>query len=94
MVDSLASTVPFVLGRYKTEDVTSGPKHVSILMNDKEEIKPCHAMTVIWPLSVASGLKGIYEQQQLWCKSELAGLGRLLGDGIIESAQSANWITF
>jgi len=61
MAESLASTVPFVLGRFNIEDPSQAP----ILVSEKEEIKPCHAMMVIWPLSVASGLKGMDKKQQL-----------------------------
>lgn len=51
-------------------------------------------MIIVWPLSVVSGLKGVDEEQQPWFRSELARLGRILGDGVIESAESGNWITF
>lgn len=94
MADGLASTIPFCLGRFKVENRKSPTHHASITIAENEEIKPCLANLVIWPLSIASYLKEMDNIQQLWFRSELARLGKVLGDGIIESAETGQWLTF
>ncbi|KAE9364868.1 hypothetical protein N431DRAFT_389228 [Stipitochalara longipes BDJ] len=92
--NDLASIVPFVLGKVKIEYSATAPKQPKVLVNEGADINPCQAIMVIWPLSISAGLRGVHKQQQPWFRSELAGLGKLLGDGIIESAESKNWIAF
>ena len=88
MADSLASTIPFCLERFKVENPDS---QCSITLNRAEEIKPYLVNFVVWPLTVASSLQGIDVRQQLWFRSELAGLGRIIGDGVLEFAETDQW---
>jgi hypothetical protein len=96
MADSLASTIPFSLGRVMVDNV-----HDDISQNSKpaitfidDEIRPALALLTVWPLSVASNLDDIDPRQQLWFCSELARLGRVLGDGVLECAgDSSLWTT-
>jgi len=94
MANDLASIVPFILGKVKIEYSAVVPKQTKALVVEDAEINPCQAIMIIWPLSISAGLRGVDKEQQMWFRSELAGLGRLLGDGIIESAESEKWLTF
>lgn len=93
MADSLASTVPFCLERFKTHDPNSPTRQTSITLNTKEEIKPYLASLIVWQLSIASRVEGIDARQQLWFRSELARLGRITGDGVLEFAETDQWAT-
>jgi hypothetical protein len=90
MANGIASTLPFVLGRFKIQ----APGQTLVSVSDKEEIQPYQAMVVVWSLAIASGAKGVVEEHQLWFRSRLSMLGRILGDGVIESAESEIWISF
>ncbi len=97
--DNLSSTIPFPIGRFKLEnpktlDDSKNKQPVLITINEKDAVEPYLANIVIWPLSIAAGLKGLERTHQLWFRTELAGLGRLVGDGIIESAEMENWVSF
>ena len=91
MADSLASTIPFCLERFTVDRPSSLAHHDSITLNTNEEIKPYLVRLVAWPLSIASSAEGIDDRQQLWFKSELASLGRIIGDGTLECAEADHW---
>ena len=91
MTDSLASTIPFCLERIKVNDANVPMHQVSITLNTKEDIKPHLASLVVWPLTIASNLKGIEPKQQSWFRSELAWIGRITGDGVLECAETNQW---
>ena len=91
MTDSLASTIPFCLERFKADNPTSPIRQTSVTLNTHEEIKPYLASSVVWPLTIASSLEGIDVRQQLWFRYELARLGRITGDGVLECAETDQW---
>jgi len=93
MADSLASTIPFCLERFKAENPNSPNCPTSITLNTNEEIKPYLASLTACPLTVASSLEGIDVRQRLWFRSELARLGRITGDGVLECAETDQWAT-
>jgi hypothetical protein len=92
--NNLASAVPFVLGKVQIQLSAASLKQATVLINEGGKLDRSQAITVIWPLSISAGLRGVDREQQRWFRSELAGLGKLLGDGIIGSAESENWIMF
>jgi hypothetical protein len=87
MGDSLACTIPFCLERFSFEQNETD----SILLNANTEITPYLVNTVVWPLSIAAGLKSINARQLSWFRCELAAIGRLIGDGVLESARTSEW---
>jgi hypothetical protein len=91
MADSLAFSIPFCLERFKVDDPSSPIRQTSITLNTNEEIKPYLASLAVWPLTIASSLEGIDVRQQLWFRSELASLGRIIGDGVLECAETDQW---
>ncbi len=92
MADSLASSIPFCLERFKA-DVPDSPIHeASVTLNTNEEIKPYLANWVVWPLTIASSLERIDIKQRLWFRSELARLGRTIGDSVLEYAETDQWV--
>jgi hypothetical protein len=93
MADSLASSIPFCLERFKVENPNSLDCDISITLNTNGEITPCLAGLVAWPLIIASSLEGVDAEQQLWFRSQLARLGRITGDGILECAETDQWAT-
>ncbi|KAE9362964.1 hypothetical protein N431DRAFT_550744 [Stipitochalara longipes BDJ] len=92
MADNLASSIPFILERCK---ITSGPRtesqKPSIALNIGEDIKPSLAMLLVWPLTLAASVSGVDARQQKWFRSELARVGRIVGYGIIECAETDQW---
>ncbi|KFX87406.1 hypothetical protein V490_08267 [Pseudogymnoascus sp. VKM F-3557] len=96
MADSLASTIPFSLGRVMVDNVHDHSSRNSkpVITFIEDEIRPALALLTVWPLSMASSLDGVDPGQQLWFRSELARLGRILGDGVLECAgDSSLWAT-
>ena len=91
MADSLASSIPFCLERFKVNNPSSPIRQTSITLNTSEEIKPYLASLAVWPLTVASSLEGIDVRRQLWFRSELVRLGRITGDGVLECAETDQW---
>lgn len=88
MADSLASTIPFCLERFKVGNPNS---QLPITLNKNEEIEPRLANLVGWPLTIASSLEGIDVRQRLWFRSELARIGRIIGDGMLVCADADQW---
>lgn len=92
MAHNIASTVPFSFGGLNVDTADgSGPIQPdgckrNITLNSGNEIRPSLALPVVWPLAVISGLEGIEPKQRVWVLSQLARLGRVLGDGALESA--------
>lgn len=84
---SLASTIPFSLERFSFDR----DKPDLIVLNTNTEITPYLINSVVWPLSIASGLEGINFNQLSWFRGELAVLGRLIGDRVIESVGASGW---
>lgn len=92
LVESIISCIPFALGIVKVDTtVQSLPDSGYITIIDNEGIKPHQANTVLWPLMIGSGLKGIETKQQKWLRSELAEIGKALNDGTLENVE---WPTF
>jgi hypothetical protein len=86
--ECLAAGIPFSLGRFKLAS-TPGSKHgVQVAMNE-QDIMPSSAGMAVWPLLVASVLEGVDSRQQMWFRSELADLGRVTGDGMLESLETS-----
>lgn len=93
MADNLVSSVPFCLQRFKVAD---NPNSLfcrySITLTTNEEIKPYMASLIVWPLTIASSLEGVDVKQKLWFKTELAHLGRIVGSGVLECAETDQWL--
>ncbi|PIG85454.1 hypothetical protein AARAC_007064 [Aspergillus arachidicola] len=93
--EDLAAMVPFALQRFKLiKDTSSSPSPPgsSVTLNLKAEIKPIDASLVIWPLTIASGLEYVGSEHKAWFKAQLARLGRLVGFGILETAETDQWL--
>ena len=93
IADKLAATVPFCLERFKVEQPSQPDREVSVTLNKDEKVRPSLASLAIWPLTVAASLDGMEPVQQKWFRSELARLGRIVGDGILECAETSGCIT-
>jgi hypothetical protein len=91
MADSLASSIPFCLERLRVNNSSSRTDKCSIMLSKSDEIKPYLASLVVWPLSIASSIEGIDVKQKLWFRSQLATIGRITGNGVLESAETDQW---
>ena len=89
MADSLAATIPFCLQRFKVAE--NGHHQHSVTINADEEIRPCLAYLVTWPWTLASSLSFVCIRQQQWFRSELAQVGKVLGDGVLALADTDHW---
>jgi len=97
MANDLASSVPFCLQRFKVTDNCNSSSHQSsITLSADEGIKPYLVSLIVWPLTIASGLgAGDADiKQRLWFKSELARLGTIVGVGVLECAETEQWLEF
>lgn len=83
MADNLAASIPFCFEMFKIDSNPSSTQ-ASLILNENAEVKPYLASLVVWPLMIASSLGKIDSKQKLWFRSELAMLGKLIGDGTIE----------
>jgi hypothetical protein len=91
MAESLASTIPFSLNRFRSEGLDSLSSKPTITLNTDEDIRPALALFTVWPLSMASSLGGVEPGQKLWFSAQLARLGRVLGDGALLCAGTDQW---
>lgn len=89
--DSLASTIPFCLGKLRCDEQAPSGCELKNLPQIDEDIEPHAASLVVWPLTIASSIGGIIPRQLEWFKSELASMGCITGDGILECAVSDQW---
>ena len=94
MADSLASSLPFCLEKFSVVDdnPTSPSCEPSIIFRPDGEIKPYLAVLAVWPLSVASIIDGIDVQLRRWFQSQLAGIGKVTGEGVLESVKTDEWV--
>ncbi|KAL2687613.1 hypothetical protein Neosp_005174 [[Neocosmospora] mangrovei] len=82
--DSLASFVPFCLGR-----IRKTPKG-SVELSD-EPFKPYLASLVVWPLSLASGLHTLEPAQRQWFSSTVARVSEKSSECLYAYAASDYW---
>ncbi|KAL8951177.1 MAG: hypothetical protein Q9222_002837 [Ikaeria aurantiellina] len=91
--EHLASSVPYCLERFQVKRKPSSPSSESrITFNMNEVINPCLANLVVWPLTIASSLRELDIRLQLWFRSQLSSLGKIVGEGILECAESDQWV--
>ncbi|KAF2841166.1 hypothetical protein M501DRAFT_1009183 [Patellaria atrata CBS 101060] len=88
LASSLASAIPFSLERFKLGESPATVEVPCVILNTNEDIKPYLANVLVWPLTIGSGLEGIDEPHQFWFRSELARIGKCLGDGILEGVEA------
>jgi hypothetical protein len=93
MSDDLASSLPFCLQRFKVTGSRNSPSHHNMItLNTTEDIKPYVSRMTVWPLTIASSLKGVDVKLKSWFRSELASIGRMVGYGVLECAESDQWL--
>lgn len=93
MANKLASSIPFCLKKIevnKQPDVSL--QQESIILAPNRDLRPYVACLAVWPLSIASGLRYLDLGQQLWFRSQLACLGKLVGARFFECADTNHWI--
>ena len=93
MGNALASTIPFSLSKFKVYNSNSPTRQTSITVCRNEETKPYLANWVVSPLTIASSLEGTDVRLKQWFRSELARLGRSIGEGVLEYAETDQWVT-
>ena len=93
IADDLASSLPFCLQKFKVSSSrgSSAAQDPITLITDVE-VRPYVADLVIWPLSIASSLRELNGRQRPWFRSQLAYLGRLIGDRVLESGDADKWL--
>ncbi|KAH8429329.1 Zn(II)2Cys6 transcription factor domain-containing protein [Aspergillus melleus] len=84
--NDLASTVPFALERFKL--ACSPTDGISF---NTEDIKPYNATLIAWPLTMASGISRLKPDQRSWFRSAVARIGRVVGVGVLECAETEKW---
>lgn len=94
MASNLASSIPFCLGRFAMYDVDSSliADDPSRIFTTNEDFIPYLTNWVVWPLNVASSIERLDDEQRLWFRSELANIGAVVGNGVLECAESNHWV--
>ena len=93
MANRLASSMPFCLHRIDILTKTHlFPQQESVTLTPYRELKPYVANLVVWPLSIASGLRKLDVGQQIWFRSQLARLGKLVSSRLFECADTRHWM--
>lgn len=97
MADSTASAVTAfsLLSKVSKKDINLRPLLVPYESDSESAavgVKPSVAGLIVWPLAVAASVDGIESRQQKWFRSELARIGKLIGNGFLElAASSVEW---
>ncbi len=94
MGENLTANIPYLLECVKVDFSDSPGGQAVITLNETSETKPYLADLVIWPISVASCVEGVDDKLRKWCKSELAAIGHIVGDGLLQRAASDDWTSF
>lgn len=92
MADNIASSLPFCLERISLVGINPVIAIPSTSTERNEQIKPYLASVVVWPLSLGSSLDCINTRHKRWFKSELATIGKTIGDGLLEHAGTDKWV--
>lgn len=95
MAESLASSIPFCLQRFKVIDGSEGPSSetATIALTSNEASSPyVLAALMVWPLTIASSLAYVDARLKSWFRSELARQGRMLGFRVLECAETESWL--
>jgi len=93
LANDLASSLPYCLQRIKVVDSSkSSSQRKSITLNTNEDIKPYLATLTVWPLTIASSLGDVDAKQAMWFKSELSRLGKVVGVGVFQCAETDQWL--
>ncbi|KIV83612.1 hypothetical protein PV11_05625 [Exophiala sideris] len=61
-------------------------------INDGPEVKPHLAGAAGWPLMIACSVEGIDRKQHEWFRAELAYIGKVTGNGVLQCADTDQWI--
>lgn len=89
----LISSIPYCLQEL---DGIIDPKPDSSKMyipTKTENLEPHLANLVIWPLTIAAGIENLNLNYKAWFRSELARIGKLIGYGVLECAESDEWLS-
>jgi len=98
--EAIAATIPYCLGLLieTTTTTTTGPSPTSstttkITLHPQNLIMPYLGSLLVWSLAIASSLMdvGMCPKQQTWFRKELASLGRLTGEAVLEAAETGSW---
>ncbi|KAI1608790.1 hypothetical protein EDD36DRAFT_93513 [Exophiala viscosa] len=89
---SLSCSVSGLLSRSVPVSTSGHSSVVPTDTSDGPEIKPHQARTAVWPLMIACSVEGIDQKQQEWFRAELAYIGRVAGDGVLQCADSDQWM--
>ena len=93
MACNLASSIPFCLQQFTvTSSPDSSTDEKPITLNTKEDILPSLANLTVWPLTIASSIEGVDFMQRSRFRSQLAHLGRTIGAGVLEYAETEPWL--
>lgn len=86
LAEGIAATIPFCLDMVEVRD-----RDTSVTLCVDKRIMPYLTSLVIWALTVAASLEGVSMEQQKWFRRELASLGRVSGEALLEFADTDRW---
>ena len=92
MADCLSASIPSILCRFKQKTTSDQEEQLPLVFEVASVIEPSLATLAVWPVSIAACLDAPFITQHLWFRSELAALGKIVGDGALERAISEDWL--
>ncbi|KAH7313036.1 hypothetical protein BKA65DRAFT_150785 [Rhexocercosporidium sp. MPI-PUGE-AT-0058] len=93
MANDLASSIPFcrqIVTVTESPDPASQGEVVTVNKNQHEEQHV--GATTVWPLSMASSMIRVEVKPGSWFRAELARIGRILYDSVLEGAEREEWL--
>ena len=91
LADELISILPFCLDMVAISN-DPGILGDRIRIKPEEERRPCLAKLIAQPLVIAAATPYLKMEHNNWFKSQLAGVGRMTGYGIMASAMTSGWL--
>lgn len=91
--EDLAASIPACLELVPSRAAIQANGLRNPILKKLDVINPSNASLTAWPLTIASSLEQLDSGQKAWFKAELAEIGRITGDGILEFADTNEWTT-
>ncbi|KAH9221297.1 hypothetical protein DL95DRAFT_442101 [Leptodontidium sp. 2 PMI_412] len=93
MANDLASSIPFCRQNITITDGLDSDSDCKVVTINPDEHEEQHAaITTVWPLSIASGLSRVEVKPRSWFRAELARIGRMIYDSVLEGAEREEWL--
>ena len=93
LADDLVKCIPYCLRKSDVSCISASfPSQATVTLTPECEIKPYMFSQVVWPLTIASGIKNLDPERRCWFRAELARVGRIAGYRVLACAEDEQWL--